>query len=77
MLDIGCGRGELEMMRDAGVPARGIDLSEESVALCRHKQLDAEVADLFEYRHSLPEAALDGIFACRWWWSTCRPKASR
>ncbi len=63
VLDIGCGRGEfLEMMRDAGVPARGIDLSEESVALCRHKQLDAEVADLFEYLHNLPEAALDGIF---------------
>ena len=33
VLDIGCGRGEfLEMMRDAGVPAQGIDLSEESVA---------------------------------------------
>ena len=28
VLDIGCGRGEfLEMMREAGVPARGIDLS--------------------------------------------------
>ncbi|HLK63879.1 MAG TPA: class I SAM-dependent methyltransferase [Bryobacteraceae bacterium] len=63
VLDIGCGRGEfLEMMRDANVPARGIDLSEESVALCRHKQLDAEVADLYEYLQALPEAALDGIF---------------
>ena len=63
VLDIGCGRGEfLEMMRDAGVPARGIDLSEESVAICRHKGLDAEVADLFEYLADLPEASLDGIF---------------
>jgi O-antigen chain-terminating methyltransferase len=63
VLDIGCGRGEfLEMMRDAGVPARGIDLSEESVALCRHKQLKAETADLFDYLGDLPEAALDGIF---------------
>jgi O-antigen chain-terminating methyltransferase len=63
VLDIGCGRGEfLEMMRDAGVPAKGIDLSEESVATCRHKGLDAEVADLFVYLRDLPESSLDGIF---------------
>jgi O-antigen chain-terminating methyltransferase len=63
VLDIGCGRGEfLEMMRPAGVTAKGIDLSEESVALCRHKGLDAEVADLFVYLENLPEASLDGIF---------------
>lgn len=63
VLDIGCGRGEfLEMMRDAEVPATGIDLSEESVATCRHKGLEAEVADLFEYLAALPEGALDGIF---------------
>ena len=63
VLDIGCGRGEfLEMMRDAKVPARGIDLSEESVAMCRHKGLEAEVADLFIYLADLPEASLDGIF---------------
>jgi len=63
VLDIGCGRGEfLEAMRDAGVPARGIDLSEESVAMCRAKGLNAEVADLFVYLSGLPEASLDGIF---------------
>ena len=63
MLDIGCGRGEfLEMMQSAGIPAKGIDLSEESVATCRHKGLDAEVADLFVYLENLPEASLDGIF---------------
>jgi len=63
VLDIGCGRGEfLEHLRDAGVPARGIDLSRESVALCRAKGLEAETADLFRYLASLPEASLDGIF---------------
>jgi O-antigen chain-terminating methyltransferase len=63
VLDLGCGRGEfLELMRSIGVPARGIDLGEESVALCRHKGLDAEAADLFEYLANLPEASLDGIF---------------
>jgi O-antigen chain-terminating methyltransferase len=63
VLDIGCGRGEfLEHMRTAGVPARGIDLSPESVAVCRAKGLDAEAADLFQYFASVPEATLDGIF---------------
>ena len=63
VLDIGCGRGEfLETMREAGIAARGIDLSEESVATCRHKGLAAETADLFEYLDNLPEASLDGIF---------------
>jgi len=63
VLDIGCGRGEfLEMMKDAGVPASGIDLSEESVALCRHKGLTAEVADLYQYLSEMPEGSLDGIF---------------
>ena len=63
VLDIGCGRGEfLEMMRDSGVPARGIDLGEESVATCRHKGLEAESADLYTYLADLPEASLDGIF---------------
>jgi len=63
VLDIGCGRGEfLEMMRAAGVPAKGIDLDAESIATCRAKALDAEIADLFAYLESLPESSLDGIF---------------
>ena len=63
VLDIGCGRGEfLEMLQAAGVSGRGIDLSQESVALCRQKGLDAQVADLFPYLAGLPEGSLDGIF---------------
>ncbi|HEX3748437.1 MAG TPA: class I SAM-dependent methyltransferase [Bryobacteraceae bacterium] len=63
VLDIGCGRGEfLLMMRAAGVPAKGVELSAESVALCRSAGLDAEVADVFPYLAALPEGALDGIF---------------
>jgi O-antigen chain-terminating methyltransferase len=45
-----------------GVVARGIDLGEESVASCRAKGLDAELADLFPYLAGLAEASLDGIF---------------
>jgi SAM-dependent methyltransferase len=66
VLDIGCGRGEfLEVMREAGVPARGIDSSLESIALCREKGLAAEAADLFEYLRGLNEGELDGIFCAQ------------
>ncbi len=66
VLDIGCGRGEfLEMMRDAGVAARGIDLSEESVARCRQKGLAAEQADLFAYLRDQPDRSLGGIFCAQ------------
>jgi 2-polyprenyl-3-methyl-5-hydroxy-6-metoxy-1,4-benzoquinol methylase len=66
VLDIGCGRGEfLELMRDAGVETRGIDLSAESVALCRSKGLEAEIADVFSYLSTQPEAALGGIFCAQ------------
>lgn len=63
VLDIGCGRGEfLELMREAGVPARGIDVSRESVDLCRTKGLKADEADLFAYLEAQPDASFDGIF---------------
>ena len=44
---------------------RGIDLSQESVELCRQKSLAAETADLFAYLADLPEASLDGIFSAQ------------
>ncbi|HUB82208.1 MAG TPA: class I SAM-dependent methyltransferase [Bryobacteraceae bacterium] len=63
VLDIGCGRGEfLKLMRTAGVSAKGIELSAESVAICRSQGLEAEVADVYPYLGSLPEGSLDGIF---------------
>ena len=63
VLDIGCGRGEfLKKMQDAGVPARGVELSAESVAVCRAQGLDAEIADVYPYLAGLPEGALDGVF---------------
>jgi 2-polyprenyl-3-methyl-5-hydroxy-6-metoxy-1,4-benzoquinol methylase len=64
VLDIGCGRGEfLGMMQENGVQAVGIDLDDESVAICKSKGLTAEKADLFTYLANLPDAALDGVFS--------------
>lgn len=63
ILDLGCGRGEfLELMKEAGIEASGVDLSEECVALCRSKGLGAEKADLFAYLDGQAASALDGIF---------------
>ncbi len=63
VLDIGCGRGEfLDLMREMGVPAKGIDLSAESVAECQSKGFKAEAADLFEFLGNSAEGEFDGIF---------------
>jgi O-antigen chain-terminating methyltransferase len=63
VLDIGCGRGEfLKTMRDAGIPAQGIELSAECVAACRLEGLNAETADVFPYLAAIPEGWFDGIF---------------
>jgi 2-polyprenyl-3-methyl-5-hydroxy-6-metoxy-1,4-benzoquinol methylase len=66
VLDLGCGRGEmLEVFRDAGIAARGIDLHAESIAVCRSKGLDAELADAFAYLRALPDASLGGLVCCQ------------
>ena len=66
VLDVGCGRGEfLELMREAGANARGIDSSEEQIGICREKGLNAETADIFAYLAGLPEGSLDGIFCAQ------------
>ncbi|MGE5488092.1 MAG: class I SAM-dependent methyltransferase [bacterium] len=66
VVDLGCGRGEfLELMREAGVPARGVDSNPEVVALCRAKGLDAEAGDLFAFLAALPDESLDGVFSAQ------------
>jgi 2-polyprenyl-3-methyl-5-hydroxy-6-metoxy-1,4-benzoquinol methylase len=66
VLDIGCGRGEfLEAARAAGIGARGIDLNEESVALCKSKGLEAEIADLFAYLGALAGQSLGGVYCAQ------------
>ena len=66
VLDIGCGRGEfLGLLRDAGIPARGIEASAELVALCREQGFQAEQADLFTYLAAQPDHSLGGIFCAQ------------
>src|SRR4051812_16504314 len=63
VLDIGCGRGELlQLLREAGVEARGIDADADMVAYARGDGLDVEQADLVEHLEGLPDGLLGGIF---------------
>ncbi len=64
VLDVGCGRGEfLELLRERGVGARGLDLNREMVALCRERGLEVEEGDALGYLRSLPDGSLGGLIA--------------
>ena len=63
VLDVGCGRGEfLQLLREAGVEARGIDADADMVAYARGEGLDVEQADLVEYLGGLDDGSLGGVF---------------
>ncbi len=64
VLDVGCGRGEfLDLLRDAGVPATGLDLNPEMVEVCRARGLDAKVGDARTYLQAVPDESLGGLIA--------------
>ena len=64
VLDVGCGRGEfLDVLQQAGVPARGIDLNHEMVEICTARGLDVIESDMLGYLESLPDGALGGLIA--------------
>ena len=66
VLDVGCGRGEfLELLGEAGINARGIDLNRAMVDVCRARGLDAEESDALAYLESLPDGSLGGLFAAQ------------
>jgi SAM-dependent methyltransferase len=66
VLDVGCGRGEfLELLRKAGVTARGIDLNREMVEVCRSHGLDVTEADAVGFMERLPDASLGGVFSAQ------------
>jgi SAM-dependent methyltransferase len=66
VLDIGCGRGEfLELAREAGIKANGVDLDLDMVLYCQEKELDVVREDAFAYLESIPDASLGGIFAAQ------------
>jgi O-antigen chain-terminating methyltransferase len=66
VLDLGCGRGEfLELLRGAGIGARGVDLNHEMVEVCRAKGLDVVETDALGGLESAADGSLGGIFAAQ------------
>ena len=62
LVDLGCGRGEfLEVARQAGVIAYGVDLSEESIVEARARGFDARREDLFEHLRAVAPATLGAV----------------
>ena len=50
VIDIGCGRGEmLELLREAGIEALGVDTDDAMLAVCRRKGLTVEQEDGLEW----------------------------
>lgn len=66
VLDLGCGRGELlELLRAAGVEARGVEGNANAVRECREKGLEVVEADLVEHLGGLPTGRLGAVFAAQ------------
>jgi len=64
VLDIGPGRGEwLELLRNAGISASGVDTNSEFVAGCTDRGLDVIHADAFDHLRKVPESSLGAITA--------------
>jgi SAM-dependent methyltransferase len=66
VLDVGCGRGEfLLLLREHGIPARGIDQNDAMVETCRDKGLEVVRADALSYLREQPDDSLGGLFAAQ------------
>lgn len=64
VIDIGCGRGEwLELLRDAEVPAYGLDHNRVAVARCRERGLDARTDPVIEHLEGLEPGSVRAITA--------------
>ncbi len=63
VLDIGCGRGEfLELCRENGIDAMGIDIDEDMVLYCQEKGLNVRQAEALDFLESVEEGKLGGVF---------------
>lgn len=64
VLDVGCGRGEwLEVLRDNGVAAKGVDSNQIVLEYCRQAALDVTEADAITFLKSQPNSSLTCITA--------------
>jgi glycosyltransferase involved in cell wall biosynthesis/2-polyprenyl-3-methyl-5-hydroxy-6-metoxy-1,4-benzoquinol methylase len=66
VIEIGCGRGELlDLLREAGVSASGVDIDEAMVQRCRAKGHTVEQGDAIGYLQAQADSSLPAIFAAQ------------
>ena len=62
LVDLGCGRGEwLQVLKENGVSARGIDSNTACIAECSENGLSASLGELFDTLTQLPDASCGSI----------------
>ena len=66
VLDVGCGRGELlELLRDDGIEARGVDMDPAMVEHCVAKGLDVALGDAVEYLLASDDGSQGAVVAAQ------------
>lgn len=66
VVDVGCGRGEfLDLLRERGIRARGLDINREMVEVCRRRGLTADEGDALGFLRSIPDRSIGGLFAAQ------------
>ena len=66
VVDLGCGRGEmLDLLKEAGVPARGVDLDPDMVRYCRDKGHSVDQMDALEFLREQAPASLPAVFSAQ------------
>jgi O-antigen chain-terminating methyltransferase len=64
VVDVGCGRGELlELLKERGVDARGVDVNAGMVQSCRSRGLRVDQGDALTYLSRQGDAAIGGLVA--------------
>lgn len=62
VVDIGCGRGEwLELLRETGFKAQGVDENRVMIARCRERGLDAVEVGALTHLRSLPDNSISAV----------------
>lgn len=62
IVDIGCGRGEwLELLKERGLTARGVDLNRIMVNECRERGCEVAEAEALQYLRELPDNCLGAV----------------
>ncbi len=62
ILDVGCGRGEwLELLREGGLKAWGVDSNRILVEWCRQRGLEVKENDVLAALHQLPDSSLGAV----------------